>query len=51
MGVKFLCCDLAAELIGMTAEELMDGIEMVPSFTVADLLLEFQEAQQLVISL
>ena len=51
MGVKFLCCDLAAELVGLEASELMDGIEMVPSFTVADLLLEYQEAEQLVISL
>ena len=51
MGVKFICCDLASRLIGMDESELMEGIEMVPSNFVADLLLEYQEEGQLIISL
>jgi intracellular sulfur oxidation DsrE/DsrF family protein len=51
MGIQFLCCDLAASLVGISGAELMDNITMVPSFRVADLLLEYQEAGQLVISL
>jgi predicted peroxiredoxin len=50
-GVKFLCCELASRLIGMDEKELMEGIKMVSSFNVADLLLEFQEEGQLIISL
>ena len=51
LGVKFTCCDLAAQIIGMDQSELMDGIIMEPSFKVADLLLEYQEEGQLIISL
>lgn len=51
LGVKFTCCDLAARLIGMEESELMPGISMVPSYHVADMLLEYQEAGQLIISL
>lgn len=51
MGIKFMCCDLAAKLIGMDENELMDTIIMVPSFKVADLLLEYQEQGQLIITL
>ena len=51
MGIEFLCCDLAARLIGMNKNELIDGIVMVPSFTVADLLLQYQEEGQLIITL
>jgi predicted peroxiredoxin len=51
LGIKFLCCDLASQLIGMDETELMDGIEMMPSFTIADLLLDYQETGQLIISL
>ena len=51
IGVKFLTGNLAAEIIGLTESELMDGIELVPSFVVADLLLEYQEEGQLIISL
>lgn len=51
IGIKFLACDLAAKLIGLDETELMDGITMVPSFTVADLLLEYQEQGQLIITL
>ena len=50
-GINFKCCDLAANLIGMDKSELIEGIEMVPSFKVADLLLEYQEGGQLVVSL
>lgn len=51
IGIKFLACDLAADIIGLAESELMEGIELVPSFAVADLLLEFQEENQLIISL
>ncbi|MHA1232751.1 MAG: DsrE family protein [Candidatus Helarchaeota archaeon] len=51
MGIKFYCCDMAAKIIGLDETELMKGVEMVPSFKVADLLLEYQEEGQLIISL
>ena len=51
LGVKFTCCDLAAQIIGMDKSELMDGITMEPSYNVADLLLKYQEEGQLIISL
>lgn len=51
IGVKFTCCDLAAQLIGMDKSELMEGIEMVPSNRVAEMLLQYQEEDQLIISL
>lgn len=51
IGIKFMACDMALKLIGMDKTELMDGIDMVPSFTVADLLLEYQEMGQLIITL
>ncbi|GAB4314091.1 MAG: DsrE family protein [Promethearchaeota archaeon] len=51
LGVKFLCCDLASRIVGLKPEELITGVEMVPSYHVADLLLEYQEAGQLIISL
>lgn len=50
-GVQFLCCDLAARLVGVTGAELMPGVKMVASFIVADLLLEYREQGQLIISL
>lgn len=51
MGIKFICCDMGAKIIGLKEDELMDGVKLVPSFKVADLLLEYAETQQLVISL
>jgi predicted peroxiredoxin len=51
MGIKILACDLAAKIIGLDPSELMTGIEIVASFKVADLLLQYQELQQLIISL
>ena len=51
IGINFKCCDLAANLIGMDESELIDGIELVQSFRVADLLLEYQEEGQLIVSL
>jgi len=50
-GIKFICCDLAAKIIGLDKLELMEGIQMKPSSIVADLLLEYQEEGQLIISL
>ena len=51
LGIKFKCCDLAAILIGLDESELIEGVELVPSFTVADLLLEYQEEGQFIFSL
>ncbi|NVM54888.1 MAG: DsrE family protein [Candidatus Helarchaeota archaeon] len=51
LGVKFMCCDMGAKIIGMDESELMDDVKMVPSFKVADLLLEYQENGQLIFSL
>ncbi len=51
MGINFKCCDLAANLIGLDKSELMEGIELVESFVVADLLLQYQEEGQLIFSL
>ncbi|MFW9867090.1 MAG: DsrE family protein [Candidatus Thorarchaeota archaeon] len=50
-GIKFKCCDLAANLIGLDKSELMEGIDLVESYVVADLLLEYQEEGQLIFSL
>ena len=51
MGIKIKCCELAAQLIGLEKKELIEGLELVPSFMVADLLIEFQEDDQLIFSL
>ena len=51
MGIKFLACSLASKIIGLKESELMKGINMIPASQIADLLLEYQEQGQLVISL
>lgn len=51
IGIEFRCCDLAASLIGLDKSELIEGIEMVESYVVADLLVKYQEEGQLIISL
>ncbi|WP_371805512.1 DsrE family protein [Candidatus Lokiarchaeum ossiferum] len=51
LGINFICCHLAARIIGMDKSELMDGVNMVPSNEVAELILQYQEEGQLVISL
>ncbi|MHA1913968.1 MAG: DsrE family protein [Promethearchaeota archaeon] len=51
IGIKFKCCDLAANLIGLDKSELIEGVELVQSYVVADLLLEYQEEDQLFFSL
>ena len=51
MGIKFTCCDLAAKIIGLDKSELIGGIKLEPSFMVADLLLQYQEEGQLIVSL
>jgi predicted peroxiredoxin len=51
MGIHFKCCDLAANLIGLDKSELIEGIELVESFVVADLILHYQEEGQLIFSL
>ncbi len=50
-GINFKCCDLAANLIGLDKSELIEGIELVQSYVVADLLLKYQEEGQLIFSL
>jgi predicted peroxiredoxin len=51
MGVEFICCDMAATIIGLHESELMDGVEIAPSYKVADLLLKYSEEGQLIICL
>ncbi|MFX0027997.1 MAG: DsrE family protein [Candidatus Hermodarchaeota archaeon] len=51
IGINFKCCDLAANLIGLDKSELIKGVELVESYVVADLLLEYQEEGQLIFSL
>src|SRR5665811_1332935 len=43
MGVKFKCCELASSMIGFEINELIEGIEMIHSYEVADLMLEYCE--------
>lgn len=50
-GIQFKCCDLAASLIGLNKKELIEGIEIVESNVIADLLLQYQEEGQLIFSL
>lgn len=50
-GIEFKCCDLAANLIGLDQSELMEGIDLVESYVVADLILQYQEEGQLIFSL
>lgn len=51
MGVKFKCCELASGMIGFRIDELIDGVEMIQSYEVADLMLKYCEEGQLVINL
>ena len=51
LGIKFKCCELASSMIGFEKNELIEGIEMIHSFEVADLMLEYCEEGQLVITL
>jgi predicted peroxiredoxin len=51
LGIKFKCCELASSMIGFEKNELIEGIEMIHSFEVADLMLEYCENGQLVINL
>ena len=51
LGVRFKCCELASAMIGFSKEELLDGIEMIESYEVADLMLQYCEEGQLVINL
>ncbi|MHA2008729.1 MAG: DsrE family protein [Promethearchaeota archaeon] len=50
-GIKFKCCDLAASIIGLDKSELIEGVELVESYVVADLLLKYQEEGHLIFSL
>jgi predicted peroxiredoxin len=51
IGINFKCCDLAANLIGLQKSELIEGIDLVQSYVVADLLLKYKEEGQLIFSL
>ncbi len=51
LGVEFKCCQLAADVIGLEASELIPGIEMIESHVVAELFLEYQSEGGLIISL
>ena len=51
LGVDFKCCQLAADIIGMEASELIPGVEMIESHVVAELFIEYQSEGELIISL
>ncbi len=51
MGVKFKCCELASAMIGFGRDELIEGVEMIQSYEVAELMLQYCEEGQLVITL
>ncbi|HLB70702.1 MAG: DsrE family protein [Candidatus Methanoperedens sp.] len=51
LGVKFKCCELASAMIGFEKGELIEGVEMIQSFEVADLMMQYCEEGQLVINL
>jgi predicted peroxiredoxin len=51
MGIKIKCCELASSMIGLEKDELIEGIELIHSFEVADIMLEYCEEGQLVINL
>lgn len=51
LGVEFKCCELASGMIGFEIDELIEGVEMVQSYEVADLMLKYCEDGQLVINL
>jgi len=51
LGVQFKCCRLACSLIGLREDDFIDGVEMVESFEVAEMFLEYQMDGQLIISL
>ncbi len=51
MGVKFKCCELASGMIGFCIDELIEGVEMIQAYEVAELMLTYCEEGQLVINL
>ncbi len=51
MGVKFKCCDLACSMMGICTDDLIEGINIVESYEVAEMFLEYQKDGQLIISL
>ncbi len=51
LGVKFKCCELASAMIGFESHELIEGVEMIQSYEVADLMLQYCEEGQLIINL
>lgn len=51
MGVKFKCCNLACSMIGICDTDLIEGIDIVESYEVAELFLKYQTDGQLIISL
>ncbi|MCL7415357.1 MAG: DsrE/DsrF/DrsH-like family protein [ANME-2 cluster archaeon] len=51
IGVKFKSCRMACSMIGICEEDFLEGIEIVESFVVAEMFLEYQKEGQLIISL
>ncbi|MDD5474463.1 MAG: DsrE family protein [Candidatus Methanoperedens sp.] len=51
IGVTFKCCELASSMIGFEKDEMIEGVEMIQSFEVADMMLKYCEEGQLVITL
>ncbi len=51
IGVEFKCCELASAMIGFEKNELIEGVEMIQAFEVAELMLQYCEEGQLIIIL
>lgn len=50
LGVQFKCCELAASMIGLKEEELLPGVEMVHSYELAEMFLQYREEGQLIMT-
>ncbi|NLI61846.1 MAG: peroxiredoxin [Methanosarcinaceae archaeon] len=51
LGVKFKCCELAADIIGMDESEFIDGVEIASTKELTDTLIQFTEEGQLIMYL
>ena len=48
LGVKIKCCELAASLVGMTREEMIEGTEIITTKELTNLLIQYTEEGQLI---
>jgi len=48
LGVKVKCCELAASLVGLTQEEMIEGTEIITTKELTNLLIQYTEEGQLI---